>query len=104
MFKKLQVVALEFIDYTLLWCDGTVKQSRRYEESTINTRKEMKRIMRVNFFPSHYHMNLHNKLQRLPQGSQIVGGYYKEMEVAKIRANAEEDKEVTMTRFLHCLN
>ena len=30
--------------------------------------------------------------------------YHKEMEVAMIRANVEEDREATMTRFLNGLN
>jgi hypothetical protein len=33
-----------------------------------------------------------------------VDEYYKEMEVAMIRANVEEDREATMARFLHGLN
>jgi hypothetical protein len=44
------------------------------------------------------------KLQRLIQGSKSVDEYYKEMEVAMIRANVEEDREATMARFLHGLN
>ena len=30
--------------------------------------------------------------------------YYKEMEIAMIRADVEEDREATMARFLNCLN
>jgi hypothetical protein len=33
-----------------------------------------------------------------------VDDYYKEMEIALIRANVEEDREVTMARFLNGLN
>jgi acetolactate synthase small subunit len=33
-----------------------------------------------------------------------VDDYYKEMEVAMIKANVEEDREATMARFLHKLN
>jgi hypothetical protein len=33
-----------------------------------------------------------------------VDDYYKEMEVAMIKANVEEDREATMARFLHGLN
>ncbi|XP_050877391.1 uncharacterized protein LOC127081153 [Lathyrus oleraceus] len=64
----------------------------------------MKRIMRIRFVPSYYHRELHNKLQRLTQGSKSVEEYFKEMEVLKIRANVEEDDEATMARFLHGLN
>jgi CO dehydrogenase nickel-insertion accessory protein CooC1 len=33
-----------------------------------------------------------------------VDDYYKEMQLAMIRANVEEDREATMARFLHGLN
>uniref|UniRef100_A0A2N9I6E1 Retrotransposon gag domain-containing protein n=1 Tax=Fagus sylvatica TaxID=28930 RepID=A0A2N9I6E1_FAGSY len=37
-------------------------------------------------------------------GSRSVEDYHKEMEVAMIRANVEEDREATMARFLSGLN
>jgi hypothetical protein len=64
----------------------------------------MKVLMRKRFVPSHYYRGLYQKLQRLIQGSKSVDEYYKEMEVAMIRANVEEDREATMARFLHGLN
>jgi hypothetical protein len=64
----------------------------------------MKMLMRRRFVPSHYYSGLYQKLQRLTQGSKSVDEYYKEIEVAMIRANVEEDREATMARFLHGLN
>uniref|UniRef100_A0A2N9EBM0 Tf2-1-like SH3-like domain-containing protein n=1 Tax=Fagus sylvatica TaxID=28930 RepID=A0A2N9EBM0_FAGSY len=40
----------------------------------------------------------------LHKGSRSVEDYHKEMEVAMIRANVEEDREATMARFLSGLN
>uniref|UniRef100_A0A2N9HAA5 CCHC-type domain-containing protein n=1 Tax=Fagus sylvatica TaxID=28930 RepID=A0A2N9HAA5_FAGSY len=40
----------------------------------------------------------------LTQGYRSVDDYYKEMEIALIRANVEEDREATMARFLNGLN
>jgi len=60
--------------------------------------------MRRRFVPSHFHRDLHNKLQRLIQGSKSVDEYHKEMEVTLIRANINEEWEATMARFLHGLN
>uniref|UniRef100_A0A2N9GE48 Reverse transcriptase RNase H-like domain-containing protein n=1 Tax=Fagus sylvatica TaxID=28930 RepID=A0A2N9GE48_FAGSY len=40
----------------------------------------------------------------LHRGSRSVEDYHKEMEVAMIRANVEEDREATMARFLSGLN
>ena len=64
----------------------------------------MKMLMRRRFVPNHYYRDLYKKLQRLTQGSQSVEDYYKEMEIAMIRANVEEDREATMARFLNGLN
>ena len=47
---------------------------------------------------------MYQKLQSLTQGSRSVEDYYKEMEIAMIRANVEEDREATMARFLGGLN
>ncbi|KAL4360777.1 hypothetical protein GQ457_04G019840 [Hibiscus cannabinus] len=60
----------------------------------------MKAVMRRRFIPTHYHRELFNKLQNLTQGNRSVEDYYKEMEVAMIRANIDEDREATMARFL----
>ena len=66
--------------------------------------EEMKRLMRGRFVPSHYQRDLHNKLQRLTQGSKSVDEYYKKMDVSMIRVNVMEDRKATMARFLHGLN
>ena len=47
---------------------------------------------------------MRQKLQRLSQGSLIVEEYYKEMEMALVRANIEEDTEDTMARSLSGLH
>ena len=44
------------------------------------------------------------KLQLLKQGTKLVEEYYKEMEIAMIRANVIEDEEKTVARFLNGLN
>ncbi|XP_062100496.1 uncharacterized protein LOC133806405 [Humulus lupulus] len=77
---------------------------RRNREPPVDTWEEMKILMRKRFVPSHYYRRLYQKLQRLNQGSKSVDEYYKEMEVAMIRANVEEDREATMARLLHGLN
>ena len=46
----------------------------------------------------------YQKLQSLTQGYKSVDDNYKEMEIALIRANVEEDREATMARFLNGLN
>ena len=60
--------------------------------------------MRRRFVPSHYYRDLYQKLQNLTQGYRSVGDYHKEMEIAMIWANVEEDREATMARFLNRLN
>ena len=77
---------------------------RRNGERPIETWEEMKAVMRRRFIPSYYHRELFRKLQSLAQGSKSVEDYHKEMEIAMIRANVEEDREATMARFLVGLN
>jgi hypothetical protein len=38
------------------------------------------------------------------QGYKSIDDYYKEMEIAMIRANVEEDREATIVRFLNGLS
>ena len=64
----------------------------------------MKAAMRKRFVPSHYHRMLHQRLHSLSQGSKSVEDYYKEMEMLMMRLSLNEDREVTMARFLGGLN
>jgi len=66
--KKLKVAAMEFTDYALIWWNQLQKERARYGDPLVNTWEEMKRVMRRRFVPSHFHRDLHNKLQRLIQG------------------------------------
>ena len=77
---------------------------RRSHERPIETWKEMKASMRRQFVLSHYYRDLYKKLQSLTQGYKSVDDYHKEMEIAMIQANVEEDRESTMARFLNGLN
>ena len=54
--------------------------------------------------PTYYNRDLFKKLQLLKQCTKSVEEYYKEMEIAMIRANVKEDDEQTMARFLNGLN
>ncbi|XP_062103649.1 uncharacterized protein LOC133814742 [Humulus lupulus] len=64
----------------------------------------MKAILRRRFIPSHYCKELFQKLQSLTQESRSVEDYHKEMEIAMIRVDVEEDREATMASFLAGLN
>ena len=102
--KKVKLAAIEFTDYAIVWWDQLVVSRRRNGERPIETWGEMKAIMKKRFIPSHYYRGLFQKLQSLTQGTKCVEDYYKEMEIAMIRANVEEDREATMARFLNGLN
>ena len=60
----------------------------------------MKDVMRTRFVPTYYNRDLFKKLQLLKQGTKSVEEYYKEMQIAMIRANFTEDDEQTMAHFL----
>ncbi|KAL4334521.1 hypothetical protein GQ457_07G006360 [Hibiscus cannabinus] len=95
---------MEFTGYALVWWDQLCISRRRTGEGLVRTWTEMKAIMRKRFVPSHNHRDLFLKLQSLKQGNRSVEDYYKEMEVAMMRANIVEDREATMARFLADLN
>jgi len=102
--KKIKLAAIEFTDYAIVWWDQLLINRRRNREPPVDNWEEMKMLMWKRFVPNHYYRGLYQKSQRLTQGSKSVDEYYKEMEVAMIRANVEEDREATMARFLHGLN
>jgi phosphopantetheine adenylyltransferase len=77
---------------------------RRNHERPVEMWEEMKVIVRRWFVPSHYYTDLYQKLQSLTQGYRSVNDYYKEMEIAMIRAKIEEDREATMARFWNGVN
>ncbi|XP_040971345.1 uncharacterized protein, partial [Gossypium hirsutum] len=102
--KKVKLAAIEFSDYAIVWWDQLVTSRRRNGERPISTWAEMKAIMRKRFVPSYYHRELYQRLQNLTQGNRTVEDYYKDMKIAMIRADVEEDREATMARFLAGLN
>jgi hypothetical protein len=102
--KKVKLAVIEFSEYAITWWDQLVINRRRNRERPIDTWEEMKVVMRKRFVPSYYYRELYKKLQGLRQGSRSVEDYYKEMEIAMICANVEEDQEATMARFLLGLN
>ena len=89
--KKVKLAVIEFSDYAITWWDQLVISRRQNRERPIETWDEMKSSMRKHFVPNHYYRDLYQKLQRLTQGSRSIEDYYKEMEIAMIRANVEED-------------
>ncbi|XP_016732311.1 uncharacterized protein [Gossypium hirsutum] len=101
---KVKLAAIEFLDYAMIWWEQLTTSQRRNGERPLSTWIEMKAMMRQRFIPAYYHRELHQKLQNLTQGSKSVEDYYKEMEIAMIRADVQEDPEATMARFLAGLN
>ncbi|XP_019435366.1 PREDICTED: uncharacterized protein LOC109341851, partial [Lupinus angustifolius] len=102
--KKVKVAALEFKEYAMVWWDQLQKERRRCGAEPVDNWDEMKVIMRKRFVPASFQRDIHNKLQRLTQGTKSVDEYFKEMELALLRSNFHEDREATMARFLHGLN
>ena len=60
--------------------------------------------MRSRFVLNHYTRDLFKKLSQIHQGYKSVEEYFKEIELAMMRANVQEPPEQTMARFLLGLN
>lgn len=101
---KVKLAAIKLTDYALIWWDQLVTCKRLHQKRPIVTWQKLKALMWRRFIPTHYYCNLYQKLQNLKQGSRSVEEYFKEMEVAMIRTNVEEDCKATMARFLSGLN
>jgi hypothetical protein len=81
-----------------------VTNRSRNHERPVETWSKLKAFTRQRFGRSHYYRDLYQKLQNLTQGSRSVDNYYKEMEVAMIQANVEEDRKAITVKFLSGLN
>ncbi|RDY10219.1 hypothetical protein CR513_05304, partial [Mucuna pruriens] len=76
--KVVRLVRLEFGEYALVWWTQDIR-SRVIEPC--ESWRDLKCQMRKRFVLPSYARDLHNKLQRLYQGSKSVEEYYKEMEI-----------------------
>ena len=102
--QKVKLTAAEFSDYVLVWWHKYQGEMLREERREVDTWTEMKRVMRKRYVPTSYNRTMRQKLQGLSQGNLTVEEYYKEMEMALVKANIEEESKDTMARFLNGLN
>ncbi|RDX87191.1 hypothetical protein CR513_31372, partial [Mucuna pruriens] len=80
------------------------RHGRRGEVQRREEQLDMSKMMRDRFVPPSYTRDLHNKLQRLSQGSKSVEEYCKEIKMDLMMAQIRESDKATMARFLHSLN
>ena len=62
--KKVKLAAIEFFDYAIVRWDQLVLNKRRNRERPIETREEMKAVMRKQFVLSHYYRELYQKITK----------------------------------------
>ena len=94
------MASLEFQYYVLIWWEQVIERREARGEPPITTWDQMKDVMRACFVPTYYNRDLFKQLPLLNQGTKSVEEYYKEMEIAMIRANVTEDEEQTAAPFL----
>lgn len=70
--QKVQVAALEFKEYALLWWDQTIKERRRYGDPPIETWEEMKTMMRRRYAPSYHLREIQRKKVEKMKGEKIL--------------------------------
>jgi hypothetical protein len=72
--KKLQLAAMEFSGYVLIWWTQILMLPQRPA-----TWRGMTEFMQRRFVPEYFKREMYNKLQQLTQGTKSVDEYYKEM-------------------------
>ena len=77
--KNVKFETIEFFNYAIIWWG--------HRECLIETWEEMKTMMRKQFAPSHYYLELYQKLQSLRQSNWSVEYYYKDMKITMIGVN-----------------
>jgi hypothetical protein len=102
--KNVKLAVVEFTDYAMVWWERLVVERKRNRERPNSIWEELKTIMKKRYVSKHYYRELFNCLQMITQDNKSVEEYQKELEVAMIRVNVNEDEEVTMSRFLNGLN
>jgi hypothetical protein len=102
--KKMVMAALEFDDYALIWSEQLLSYREDVGQGDVRSWAEMKREMRARFVPKYYRHDLFDKPQNLRQGNLSVEDYYREMEMAMIRANVYEDEKQSIARFMSGLH
>jgi len=102
--QKVKLAVAEFSDYSLVWWNKNQREMIRKEGREIDTWTKMIKVMRKRYVPTSYSRTMRQKLQRLSQESLTVEEYYKEMEMALVKANIEEKTKDTLAHFLSGLN
>lgn len=70
--KKVKLLAVEFIDYVIIWWDQLIASRRRNLERPISIWDEMKAMTKRRFVPNHYYRELQQRLKMLIQGTKSV--------------------------------
>jgi hypothetical protein len=70
--KNFKLIVIAFIDYTIIWLDRLVTNSRRNYERQVDTWEKMKSLIRRRFVPSHYYRELYQRLQSLSQVERVL--------------------------------
>jgi hypothetical protein len=60
--KKVELVMVEFTNYSIIWWDQLVMSKRRNHDRLINIWNKMKAIIKRRFVPIHYYQELYKKL------------------------------------------
>ena len=96
MEKNVKLAVIEFMNYTVIWWDQLLILRMRNLKRPIQIWEEMKQVMRKRFIHFYYYHDLYYHLQSLVYGSKSVEDYHKEIIMAIIRTNVEEDREASM--------
>ena len=98
--RGVSLATLSFQGHALNWWTSLVLQRRRKGLHDIEYWNDLKEAFHARHVPSYYKRELLDKLQRLQQRSMSIEEYRQKMELYIMRAEIEEEEELTIARFL----
>ena len=103
-FLNLSEYELPLEHLLVLLLFGGVCIVRKKIDNQPTTWKDLKDIMRQQFFPPYYRRELLPKFEQFKQGNNIIHAYYQEFKSYMHHCDIEESEDDTRNRFFRSLN
>lgn len=94
--ERVRAATRAFIGFASVWWSVHCKKNIDNQPTTW---KDLKHVMRQQFFPPYYRRELLRKFEQFKQGNNTVHAYYQEFKSYMHHCDIEESEDDTMNRF-----